>query len=117
MRPTFRHLLLLLLLPIAGCDLETLLADPKVLQKEADARAIGGACRHGLRSLEDCYEMNGKAPKAAIFAGWKEMDQYMRENKIEGIEPRGLKPVPVPVVAPDEEIVEPSKSSSKEKKH
>jgi hypothetical protein len=91
---------------LAGCDLEALLADPKVVQREADAKAIGSACRHGLRSIEDCYSMNEKAPKAAVFAGWKEMDQYMRDNKIEGVEAKGLKPPPPPMVASDEEIVD-----------
>ena len=80
-----RLLPLTLALLLAGCDLEALLADPKVVQREADAKAIGSACRHGLRSLEDCYAMNDKAPKSAIFAGWKEMDLYMRENKIDGV--------------------------------
>ena len=86
-----RLLSLCVVLLLSGCDLEAMLADPKVVQKEADAKAIGGACRHGLRSIEDCYSMNEKASKAAIFAGWKDMDQYMRDNKIEGIEPKGLK--------------------------
>jgi len=102
-----RLLLLCATLSLAGCDLEALLADPKAVQKEADARAIGSACRHGLRSLEDCYSMNEKASKAAIFSGWKDMDQYMRDNKIEGIEPKGLKP-PAPAAsapAPGEEVV------------
>ena len=87
-----RPLLLALPLLLAGCDLESLLADPRVAQREADAKAIGSACRHGLRSIEDCYALNEKASKAAIFAGWKEMDQYMRDNKIEGIVPTGIKP-------------------------
>jgi hypothetical protein len=79
--------LLLLLIPLltAGCDLEALLADPRVAQREADAKAIGGACRYGLRSIEDCYALNDKASKSAVFTGWKEMDQYMRDNKVEGI--------------------------------
>jgi hypothetical protein len=34
------------------------------------------------------------------------MDQYMRDNKIEGVEAKGLKPPPPPLVASDEEIVE-----------
>lgn len=112
---TTRLLPLLLTLLLAGCDLEALLADPKVVQREADAKAIGGACRHGLRSLEDCYAINDKAPKAAVFAGWKEMDQYMRDNKIEGVEPKGLKPAVIPEVAPDEEIVEPAKKGAEPK--
>jgi hypothetical protein len=103
---TTRTLLLALPLLLAGCDLEALLADPKVVQREADAKAIGSACRHGLRSIEDCYAMNEKASKASVFAGWKEMDQYMRDNKIEGVEAKGLKPTPPPMVASDEEIVD-----------
>ena len=107
-----RTLLLVLTLLLSGCDLESLMADPKAVQKEADARAIGGACRHGLRSIEDCYSLNEKASKAAIFAGWKDMDQYMRDNKIDGIEPKGLKPPPPPTVAVGEEVVDTSKDAS-----
>lgn len=51
-------------------------------QVVAEGKAIGSACRHSGRALEDCYALNGKAEKAAIFAGWKEMDGYMRENNI-----------------------------------
>jgi hypothetical protein len=36
--------------------------------------------------------MNERASKAAIFSGWKEVDQYMRDNKIEGVEPKGVAP-------------------------
>jgi len=111
-----RTLLLALTLVLSGCDLESLLADPKVVQKEADARAIGGACRHGLRSIEDCYSLNDKASKAAIFAGWKDMDQYMRDNKIDGIEPKGLKPPPVPTVAAGEEVVDTSSADTTDAK-
>jgi hypothetical protein len=75
---------LLLCLLLSACDLAELLADPRVAQREADAKAIGGACRFGLRSIEDCYTLNPKASKAAVFAGWKEMDQYMRDNKVDG---------------------------------
>jgi hypothetical protein len=71
------------------------------VQKVADAKAIGGACRHGNRSIEDCYALNEKFPKASIYDGWREMDQYMRENKLEGVEPKGLKPT-----SPVEEIIE-----------
>ena len=111
----FRTLLVLATtLALSGCDLEALLADPKVVQREADAKAVGGACRHGLRSIEDCYALNPKAPKAAMFAGWKEMDQYMRDNKIEGIAPLGLKPEPPPApVAPVEEVITEEKAPAK----
>ena len=69
---------------LAGCDIPGMGPDPKIAQREADARAVGGACRHALRGIEDCYSLNPKAPKAPVFAGWKDMDQYMRDNKIEG---------------------------------
>ena len=82
---TSRLPLLALALLLSGCDIAALLADPRVAQREADAKAIGGACRYGLRSIEDCYQLNAKASKAAVFAGWKEMDQYMRDNKVDGV--------------------------------
>jgi len=106
-----RALLFALTLLLAGCDLEALLADPKVAQREADSKAIGGACRYGLRSIEDCYAMNEKASKSAVFNGWKEMDQYMRDNKIEGVESKVNKKEPTASVASDEEVVAESKAS------
>ena len=73
------------LLLLAGCDkVPGLGPDPRVAQRDAEAKAIGGACRHALRGLEDCYTLNPKAPKAQVFAGWKDMDAYMRENNIQG---------------------------------
>jgi len=74
----------LAVLLLAGCEIPGLGPDPRVAQREAEAKAVGGACRHALRGLEDCFTLNPKANKAQVFAGWKEMDQYMRENKIEG---------------------------------
>jgi len=79
---------------LAGCDIPGLGPDPRIAQREAEAQAIGAACRHAQRSLEDCYALNAKAPKAAVFAGWKDMDQYMRDNKIEGIPPQLSKSIP-----------------------
>jgi len=74
-----------LALLLAGCDkIPGLGPDPRVAQREEEAKAIGGACRHALRGVEDCYILNPKAAKASVFAGWKDMDAYMRENKIEG---------------------------------
>ncbi len=69
---------------LSGCDIPGLGPDPRIAQREEEAKAIGGACRHALRGLEDCYALNPKASKAAVFNGWKDMDLYMRENKIEG---------------------------------
>jgi hypothetical protein len=106
-----RTLLLSMTLLLGGCDLiDQLLADPKAIQKEADAKAIGSACRYGMRSIEDCYTMNEKASKSSVFTGWKEMDQYMRENKIEGVESKVTKAeTPGPVAADEQVVSEPAK--------
>lgn len=68
---------------LTGCE-QLGIEDPaKIAEaKEAEGRAIGGACRHSGRALEECYKLNGKALKAAIYAGWRDMDAYMRENNI-----------------------------------
>lgn len=109
-----RALLLALTLLLGGCDLESLLADPKVAQREADSKAIGSACRYGMRGIEDCYTMNEKASKAAVFTGWKEMDQYMRDNKIEGVPSKETKKEPTATVASGEEVVPESPKAGKE---
>ena len=67
------------------------------LVKEADAKATGGACRHAGRALEDCYAMNTDAPRSAVFAGWKDMNDYMRENKMDVVKPDAALPKPVAV--------------------
>ena len=72
---------------LAGCEIPGVYPDPKAVAKEADSKATGGGCRHAMRSLEDCYALNPKASKASVFAGWKDMDAYMRENKIDGVAP------------------------------
>ena len=83
------RLLLVAALPLAsGCDmLSELLEIPNPARehaiKEAEGRAIGGACRHAGRSLEDCYTLNPAASKAAVFAGWRDMNDYMMEHKLE----------------------------------
>ncbi len=86
-----RLLMLAFPLLLAGCEIPGMGPDPRVLQREADGRAIGAACRHALRGIEDCYSLNAKASKTAVFEGWKEMDAYMRENKIEGVAPKVAK--------------------------
>ena len=56
--------------------------------READGKAIGGACRHAGRAIEDCFTIYRKADRAAVFAGWRDMNDYMRENKIEPVAPQ-----------------------------
>lgn len=79
---------------LAGCDLLGIEpASAIAAQKEAEGKAIGGACRHAGRAIEDCYALNRKVDKASIYAGWREMNDYMRENKIEPVAPQ-LTPAP-----------------------
>ena len=77
-------LLPLLLTLLAGCDMLGIESPEKVAAtREADGKAVGGACRHAGRAIEDCYALNKKADRAAVFAGWREMNDYMRENKMD----------------------------------
>ncbi len=109
-----RLLILIVALLLSACDLLGLGPDPRIAQKEADAKAIGAACRNGLRSIEDCYALNKGVNKASIYAGWLEMDAYMRENKLEGqraeIPPPGAAPA-----TPVEEVIEEPQPKAKAK--
>jgi hypothetical protein len=89
MRPMLKMLLLAGAALVAGCDLLGIESAQAVAERrEADGKAVGGACRHAGRALEDCYALNRKADRAAVFAGWREMNDYMRENKIESVAPQ-----------------------------
>lgn len=80
---------------LAGCDQLGIETPQKAAERaESDAKAVGGACRHALRAIEDCYTLNPKADKAAVYTGWREMDEYMRENKLDGIAPVVPRPAP-----------------------
>ncbi|HKX95279.1 MAG TPA: hypothetical protein VJM48_11295 [Methylibium sp.] len=93
MRPTFLLPLALATL-LSGCELLGIeSAETLAAAKEADGKAIGSACRHAGRAIEDCYRLNGKAQRAAVFAGWREMDEYMRENKLDAVAPTLAPPV------------------------
>lgn len=82
--------LLLILFALTACEQLGLDDQAKIAAaREADGRALGNACRQTGRVLEECYALNPKYQKAAIFAGWREMDGYMRENKIENAEKPG----------------------------
>jgi hypothetical protein len=82
-------LLLAWSLLLGGCELLGIESAQAVAERrEANGKAIGGACRHAGRALEDCYALNRKAERSAVFAGWREMNDYMRENKIESVAPQ-----------------------------
>ncbi|WP_310385487.1 hypothetical protein [Roseateles sp.] len=100
---------------LTGCD-QLGIEDPAKLAaaKEAEGKAIGSACRHALRAIEDCYTLNPKAQKAAVFTGWKEMDEYMRENKLDGVAPVVPRtPVVKPGAEPEEDVKPKPKSADK----
>src|SRR5574343_300111 len=90
---TTRLFLIVILFGLAACDQVNQklgLEDPakKDARQEQEAKAVGSACRQSGRAIEDCYSIYNWLPKAGIFAGWREMDEYMRENKLETIEPQ-----------------------------
>lgn len=100
--------LVVMALALTGCDMLGIETPAQTAaKKEAEGKAIGSACRHAIRSIEDCYRNNPKAAKAAVFDGWREMDAYMRENSIEGM------PFVPPVTGPDESLVVPEGDSAK----
>lgn len=86
-------------LALSGCDQigqKLGLEDPakKEARMEPEAKAVGSACRQSGRAIEDCYSIYGWLPKAGIYAGWREMDEYMRENKLETVAPQLPPPEP-----------------------
>jgi hypothetical protein len=111
--PTMRRRLPLLIvlspLWLAGCDqLGIESATAVASRNEATGKAVGAACRHAGRAIEDCYTLNKKADKGAVFAGWKEMNDYMRENKIDEVKPvipvtKPAAPASAPASAPEAE--------------
>lgn len=93
MRALPLSLTLLSLVALAGCDqLGIESAQAVAERRDAEGRALGGACRHAGRAIEDCYTLNPRADKAAIFAGWREMNDYMAENKLSEVPPQVVNP-------------------------
>jgi hypothetical protein len=83
-------LLLALATLLSACDFGGESAEAVAARKEAEGKAVGGACRHAGRAIEDCFALNKRADKAAVFAGWREMNDYMRDNKVETVTPQGV---------------------------
>lgn len=91
--------LALAILTSTGCDQlagKLGLENPglKESRNDAEGKAVGSACRHSGRAIEDCYAIYSWLPKASIYAGWREMDEYMRENKLDTIVPQLPPPEP-----------------------
>ncbi|UCV20211.1 hypothetical protein [Ferribacterium limneticum] len=88
-----RIFLILAILGLSACEQVNQklgLEDPakKEAKTEQEAKAVGSACRQSGRAIEDCYSIYSWLPKAGIYTGWREMDEYMRENKLETIVPQ-----------------------------
>lgn len=88
-------------LALAGCDQikeRAGIVDPAKV--EAEGKAIGSACRHAGWGIEDCFRLNPDASKPAMFAGWKDMNEYMLKNEMQAlpptIPPDGLPPSVAP---------------------
>ena len=79
-----------LLLALPGCDQ----VQNQINKPARDAKATGAGCRLSGRSLEDCYKRNPRAARADVYAGWKEMNDYMAEKNIPEVAP--LLPPPAP---------------------
>lgn len=86
-------------LGLTACDMLGLESATVVAaRREAEGKAIGAGCRHAARPVEQCYALNRRAEKAAVFVGWKEMNDYMTENKIAAV-PADAEPAPTAVAA------------------
>lgn len=108
-------LILTLILALSGCEQVNQklgLQDPakKEAQNEAEGKAVGSACRHSGRAIEDCYSIYAWLPKAPIFAGWREMDAYMRESNLETVTPQLPPPEPPGVKKKKKAPAEPEKT-------
>ncbi len=88
-RPTVGQIAIILSsMLLTGCDqLSERAGFPDPAKIEAEGKAIGGACRHAGRGLEDCYRLNKEASKSAVYAGWKEMNEYMVKNNMQAVKP------------------------------
>ena len=99
--PLFKRAsIVLLTVPLlGGCEqlMDRLeIANPKKIQ--AEGMAIGSACRHAGRGLEDCYRLNPEANKPAVFEGWREMNEYMMKNNMQAVP--SLLPPPFAAMTP-----------------
>jgi ATP-dependent phosphoenolpyruvate carboxykinase len=73
--------LLLFTLFISGCDYSTNINKSKEYINKQDAIAFA-SCKQSGKTIEDCFIIQEDISKSGIFDGWKEMEQYMRENNL-----------------------------------
>lgn len=77
------YLLVPMLVLLTGCNW---VMNVSGLAAESN-KAVGASCRQTGRSLEECYNRNPDADKAQVYAGWREMHEYMTKNKLETVTP------------------------------
>ena len=109
-----------LLLGVSGCDMikqKMGIEDPleKAARAEAEGKAVGGACRQSGRAIEDCYSIYSWLPKSAVYEGWRDMDAYMRDNKLETIAPQLPPPAPPALPAPKKKKTAPPADAAEKK--
>ena len=105
---------------LPGCDMiqqKMGLENPAATaaKDEADGKAVGGACRQSGRAIEDCYSIYSWLPRAAIYDGWRDMDAYMRDNKLETIAPQLPPPAPPALPAPKKKKTAPPADAAEKK--
>ncbi|HEX4880618.1 MAG TPA: hypothetical protein VFV39_12280 [Limnobacter sp.] len=71
---------------LSSCDLSQIPGLDGKLSIE-DSKAVGAACRHSGRALEDCFAMNPKTHPSGVFEGWRDMNDYMLANQIDVVKP------------------------------
>ncbi len=71
---------------LSSCDLSQIPGLTGKLSME-DSKAVGAACRHSGRALEDCFTLNPNTSQAGVFEGWRDMNDYMLANQIEVVKP------------------------------
>lgn len=100
-----------LLLALPGCDQ----VQNQINKPARDAKATGAGCRLSGRSLEDCYKRNPRAARADVYAGWKEMNDYMEKQKLAEMPPPPDEPKPEPAAEDTETPAKDKKDSGKAK--
>ena len=85
-------------LALAGCDQ----LNDQINKPARDAKATGAGCRLSGRSLEDCYKRNPRAARAEVYAGWKEMNDYMAKQKLTEMAPPPDEQKPAPEAAEED---------------
>lgn len=104
LNPRFTVIMVCLASALAGCDMLGLPNPAKeAAQAEGDAKAVGAACRHSGRSLEDCYSLYPDQARAQVFAGWKEMQDYMAAGNLTAVPPTIPRDPPKPEDSAEDE--------------